>query len=85
MRAVFGTSWQQLAPGAQAVLAQLSVFHGGFTVPAAEAVVLRPGNGGAPASTIRDTLALLVEKSLLQYDRAVQRYQIHDLLRQFCC
>jgi predicted ATPase/DNA-binding XRE family transcriptional regulator len=72
MRAVFEQSWRLLAEAEQTVLQRLSVFQGGFQQEAAEPV--------AGASLV--TLAILVEKSLLQVT-AGGRYQMHELLRQF--
>lgn len=72
IRAVFASTWAQLTPEQQAVLAATSVFLGGFTIQAAIAV--------AQASVL--DLAILVEKSLLR--RAEERrYELHDLVRQF--
>lgn len=38
VQAVFETTWKMLSPEEQVVLSKLSVFRGGFTLPAAEAV-----------------------------------------------
>ena len=73
LRAIFDTSWQKLDASGQNAFAQLSIFQGGFIRDAAQAVT---------GTTYRD-LAQLVAKSLLQYDRASERYQFHELLRQF--
>lgn len=73
MEAVFNVSWNRLAVDEQQVFAQLCVFRGGFTRLAAGKVV---------GATIRQ-LATLVNKALLQYDKKLNRYQIHRLLRQF--
>jgi predicted ATPase/Tfp pilus assembly protein PilF len=72
MRAVFAYSWRLLSPDEQHILAALSVFRGGSSPEAAwHVVAASPGQ-----------LASLAQKSLLQ---AVQgeRYQMHELLRQF--
>lgn len=73
MRAIFNGSWQKLEGGEQEIFVQLSVFHGGFTREAAQAVT---------HTSLRE-LSQLVTKSLLKYDRTRERYQIHELLRQF--
>jgi predicted ATPase/DNA-binding SARP family transcriptional activator len=73
IRAVFDTSWQRLDATERQALAQLSIFRGGFTRTAAEAVT-----GVAPA-----VLARLVRHSLVQYDAGSDRYDIHPLLRQY--
>jgi predicted ATPase/DNA-binding SARP family transcriptional activator len=78
IRAVFDTSWQQMDPVEQAVFPQLSVFRGGFAREAAEQIGTT--HDGSPASL--RLLLRLTNKSLLQYDRARDRYDIHELLRQ---
>ena len=71
-RAVFDHSWRLLDKLEQAVFRQLSVFRGGFTREAAEAVV------GASLLLLRN----LVNKSFLQRATA-ERYEVHELLRQY--
>jgi predicted ATPase len=73
IRAAFAYSWQMLEKNEQAVFAQLSVFRGGFTSQAAQEIT----GGDLP------TLSQLAHKSFLQYDQAQERYQIHELMRQF--
>ena len=73
MRAVFDTSWQQLADNEQCLLAQVSIFRGGFTREAAMTIT---------QASLRD-LARLVHKSLLSFDGENGRYHIHELLRQY--
>jgi predicted ATPase len=72
MRAVFDYSWARLTEPEQQVLARLSVFHGGFTREAAQAVT---------GATLRQLLAL-VNKSLIQQNVESGRFTLHDLLRQ---
>jgi len=55
-------SWTLLDATEQAALAQCSVFHGGFTLEAAEAVLVLPPGG----ADLLDTLQLLRSKSLLK-------------------
>lgn len=71
MRAVFDHSWRLLTPGEQAVLRQLTVFRGGFSLAAAAAVA-----GATPL-----TLSRLRYKSLITTSGG--RYGMHELLRQF--
>lgn len=71
MRAVFDGSWRSLDESGRQTFRQLSVFQGGFTREAANAVA---------GASIR-TLARLAHKSLLHQQDG--RYQIHELLRQF--
>ncbi len=71
LRAVFERSWTLLSPAEQSAFTQLSVFHGGFTLEAAEAVI------GSAAMA-----AELVDKSLAQ--RAGEtRFHVHPLLQQY--
>ena len=76
MRAVLEQTWQLLTPDEQQTLLHLPVFEGGFGQEAAREVV--------GASLL--TLATLTEKALVRVtqDAAGQnRYQMHELLRQF--
>ena len=72
MRAVFEPTWDRLTNGERNVFMRLSVFRGGFTREAAEAVA---------GSTLR-TLTALVDRSLLDV-KENGRYDIHELLRQY--
>jgi predicted ATPase len=71
-RVVFEHSWNLLTVEEQALFRKLAVFHGGFTLEAAQEVA------GAKLST----LARLVDTSLLRAERE-RRYDLHELLRQF--
>jgi len=73
MEAVFDVSWGRLSTAEQALFLQLCVFRGGFTRRAAEQVA---------GASLRG-LALLVSKTLIQYDKQLDRYQIHRLLSQY--
>jgi serine/threonine protein kinase len=73
MRAVMEYSWQQMSEAEQAVFAKLSIFRGGFTREATEAVA---------GANLRILLSL-VNKSLLYRDSATGRYEIHPLLRDY--
>lgn len=72
LRAVFEYSWKQLSREQQQAFARLSVFRGGFTRQAAEAVA---GAG------LRNLLAL-ANRSWMQRQED-GRYSIHELLRQY--
>lgn len=72
MRAAFEHSWNLLTDPEQTVFRQLSVFRGGFTREAAEAV----------AGATLAILASLVDKSLLKV-QPTGRYDLHELLRQY--
>ena len=69
--AAFHYSWQLLTADEQTLLAQLAVFHGGFTLAAGQAI--------NPAA--QPTLARLAQKSLVHQRNG--RYALHPLLRQF--
>ena len=73
VQAIFAHSWQMMTQAEQTVLSKLSVFRGGFTREAAEAVT---------GANLRILLAL-VNKSLLQRSAENGRFSIHELLRQF--
>jgi predicted ATPase len=63
MRAAIDWSWRLLEPWEQATLCQCTVFHGGFTVDAAEAVVDLSRFEGAPP--VLDAVQRLRDKSLV--------------------
>jgi DNA-binding NarL/FixJ family response regulator len=72
MRAAFEPSWTLLSDDERAAFSKLSVFRGGFTKEAAQAI----------AGTSLFVLSSLVDKSLLQID-SNGRYDLHELLRQY--
>ena len=72
MEAVFNHSWDLLNEAEQNVFMKLSIFRGGFTREAAEQVA----GGTLPL------LFALTDKSLL-YRPDAERFDLHDLLRQF--
>jgi len=83
-----GWSWDLLSPAAQATLAQVSVFRGGFELAAAEAVVdlsAHPGRPGAPAPEVLDLLEALVEDHLLTREPGEDgaRYGLFESIRAF--
>ena len=73
IRAVFETTWQRLEASEQDAFERLSVFRGGFDRIAAVQI---------SGITLR-MLRHLVGKSLLQYEAVDDRYQMHELLRQY--
>lgn len=76
MRLLLEQSWQVLSTEEQAALSRLSIFCGGFQAVDAEAV----------ADVSLMTLAMLVDNFLIrttQNKPRVERYRIHELLRQF--
>ena len=79
IRAVFDSSWERLNQEEQTVFSRLSVFRGGFTRNAARFVAMRE----VEKNVFLDLLSRLVRKSFLRFDPAQNRYQVHELLRQY--
>lgn len=73
MRAVFDQSWSLLDQTEREAFMRLSVFRGGFTRGAGQAVT---------GASLR-LLAGLVNKSFLRHDPASGRFEMHELLRQY--
>ena len=73
MRAVFDHSWALLTEPERTALSGISIFRGGFTRDAAQAV----------AGTSIRVLATLINKSLLAREPGGGRYRLHELLRQY--
>lgn len=73
IRAAFDQSWRLLERAQQAAFMRLSVFRGGFTREAGEAV----------AGVRLRTLQALVNKSLLRRNPHTRRYEFHELLRHY--
>jgi predicted ATPase/class 3 adenylate cyclase len=67
LRATFDWSWELLSGAERAALAQLSVFEGGFTLEAAEAVIaLQPPAPADPPPWTMDVVISLVDKSFVR-------------------
>ncbi|HEX2998423.1 MAG TPA: NB-ARC domain-containing protein, partial [Anaerolineales bacterium] len=73
IKTVFDHSWELLTEEERLLLKKLSVFQGGFTRDAAAAAT------GASLSM----LSVLVDKSLLRYSKNSDRYDFHELIRQY--
>jgi predicted ATPase/class 3 adenylate cyclase len=73
LRAAFDYSWALLGPEERKTFLALSVFRGGFSREAAEAVA-----GGSLRG-----LSILVNKSLVMATPETRRYALHELLRQY--
>jgi tetratricopeptide (TPR) repeat protein len=73
VRAAIDYSWHKLTEQERDIFAKLSVFRGGFTRQAAQAVA---------GANLRQ-LGRLVNKSFLQYAQASDRYQVHELMRKY--
>lgn len=73
IRAVFESSWRRLSEDEQIVFRRLSVFRGGCTREAAQTVT------GASLKTLTG----LLYKALIRRNPESNRYEIHELLRQY--
>jgi len=80
LRAAIAWSWNLLAPPEQALFRRLSVFSGGWTLAAAEAVA-----GADGALDVLAGLAALLDQSLLRRDEAAgePRFSMLATLREF--
>ncbi len=80
LRALIDWSYDLLSPPERLLFERLSVFAGGWTLEAAEAV----GAGGAiDRGDVVDLLARLVEKSLVAIDVESGRYRMLDTVRHY--
>jgi tetratricopeptide (TPR) repeat protein len=73
MRVVLRSTWTRLSEAERTALQRLAVLQPNFSREAAQAV----------AEVDLSTLSLLVEGSLLGRDPAVERYAMHELVRQY--
>jgi serine/threonine protein kinase/tetratricopeptide (TPR) repeat protein len=73
IRVVFDYSWASITHSEQDVFMRLSVFRGGFTREAAQAV----------ANANLRVLMSLLNKSLIRRNSETGRYEVHELLRQY--
>jgi predicted ATPase/DNA-binding CsgD family transcriptional regulator len=83
LRAMADWSWELLTGAERQVLARLSVFAGGFTLAAAEAVAASPE---LPAWEVVGHLGALVDKSLVQFGdtgAGPGRYRLLETIRQY--
>jgi tetratricopeptide (TPR) repeat protein len=81
LRATVDWSYALLEPAEQVVFDRLSVFRGGWTLAAAEAVV---ADEGMEYGAVMDTLARLVERSLVVVDPGrTTRYRLLETLREY--
>lgn len=79
VRSVLDTSWTRLSRPEQTFFVRLCLFRDSFTRAAAQAVA---GEGQTPTTVLR-LLTSLTNKSLLHYERLIDRYAIHELVRQY--
>jgi predicted ATPase/class 3 adenylate cyclase len=82
LRALIDWSYELLNPDEQALADRLSVFAGGWTLDAAEAVTAGGATGGWQ---VLDHLAALVDKSLVQADetQGSTRYRLLETVRHY--
>ncbi len=73
VRAVFESTWKRLTEEERSAFMKLSVFRGGCTRRAAQSIV---------AVGLR-TLTALADKALVSWSADTERYNIHELLRQY--
>jgi predicted ATPase/DNA-binding SARP family transcriptional activator len=83
LRAAVDWSYDSLNTPERRLFECLSVFAGGFTMPAAEAVCA--SGQVAPSSTVLETLGALVDKSMVLSDpgRPASRFRLLETLRQY--
>jgi non-specific serine/threonine protein kinase len=80
LRALIDWSYQLLSPAARTLFARLSVFAGGWTLDAAEAV----GSGsGIERAHVLDLLTDLVRKSLVDARPDAGRYRMLETIREY--
>ena len=83
MRDAIAWSYDLLTPAEQAVFRRLSVFVGGFTLAAAEAVSASRGTAG---DSVFEAIAALVDQSLLRHEERPDgepRYAMYETVREF--
>jgi predicted ATPase/transcriptional regulator with XRE-family HTH domain len=73
LKAVFDHSWELLTDEERLLLMRLSVFQGGFTREAADSA----------AGASLTLLSSLLDKSLLRHSSQPDRYDLHELIRQY--
>jgi len=80
LRAAFDWSWELLSETEKAALARLSVFHGGFTLESASAIVGSDGHGSAPP--VIDVVQWLVDKSFVR-QLTDERFDLLESVREY--
>ncbi len=75
---VFRQSWQLLTAAEQLAFRRISVFRGGFTRAAAEAIA-----GAEPAQLLGLAQKYFLQATPAGHGAAAVRYEVHELLRQF--
>ena len=92
LRALIDWSYDLLTDQEKALMARLSVFAGGWTLDAAEAICSDEGGGGIEDWEMLDLLTSLTDKSLVVYEEqtaveasqeSVARYRLLESMRQY--
>lgn len=92
LQAMMDWSYELLDEAERTLLRRLSVFGGGFTLEAVEAICLDPASTADPdavpdafAPSILDLVAQLIDKSLVSVDegRGTPRYRMLETVRQY--
>jgi predicted ATPase/DNA-binding SARP family transcriptional activator len=85
LRATLDWSYEMLTEEEQTLLAQVSVFAGGWTLEAAEAVCLDTGSSHSEGLQTIDFLSGLLDKSLLLYEEGEigGRYRLLETVRRY--
>jgi DNA-binding CsgD family transcriptional regulator len=80
---VASVAWSEALLGdvERLVFHRLAVFVGGFTIEAAEQIVSESGE--IDAYEVTETVSQLVDKSLVQFDAARERYSLLETIRSF--
>jgi predicted ATPase len=77
MTEVVAWSWRMLGDGARSLLADLSLFPGGFTLEAAQAVA------DVPLAAAAQLLDELVEQSMLRPALDGERFSVYEVIREY--
>ena len=80
LRASIDWSYDLLDIAERVLLRRLSVFAGGWTLEAVEAVA---AGGDVEPTAVLDLLTHLVDKSLVEFDRKAARYRLLETVRQY--
>ena len=80
LRALIDWSYELLAPAEQLLLERLSVFAGGWTLEAAEAI---GADDDLDRSSVLDVLSNLVDRSLVALDAGGSRYRLLETVRAY--
>ncbi|HVO90572.1 MAG TPA: tetratricopeptide repeat protein [Casimicrobiaceae bacterium] len=80
LRALIDWSYDLLDPTEQTAFRRLSVFAGGFTIEAAEALL---GDATLDPGRVLELVTSLVEKSLVAMDDVRERYRMLETVRQY--